>query len=200
MNAETFNSLYPVGTPVLAYPDVRPEGRPDATRLVTRTRSVAQVLGGHTDVVWVDGYGSCIALTHVDVVSEDEWAKAQLADTVAEQGALPMPSGPLRVQALRVKPAEVTALSSEELAERIDFLERNALPELHRTIEHHQAGKQRWRERAEKAEAERDALQQRLHDAAMAKVWTNEDGKKFVFAEDIAPALYGLKPEGGGSR
>ena len=85
MNAETFNSLYPVGTPVLAYPDVRPEGRPDATRLVTRTRSVAQVLGGHTDVVWVDGYGSCIALTHVDVVSEDEWAKAQLADTVAEQ-------------------------------------------------------------------------------------------------------------------
>lgn len=50
------------------------------------------------------------------------------------------------------------------------------------------------RARAEKAETERDALQERLHDAAMAKVWTNEDRKKFVFVEDIAPALLGLTP------
>jgi len=39
--------------------------------------------------------------------------------------------------------------------------------------------------------AERDALKQRLHDAAMTRTWTNEDGKKFVFVEDIAPALLG---------
>lgn len=39
---------------------------------------------------------------------------------------------------------------------------------------------------------QRDALQKRLHDAAMTKTWTNEDGKKFVFVEDIAPALLGL--------
>lgn len=41
-------------------------------------------------------------------------------------------------------------------------------------------------------ETERDQLKQRLHDAAMTKTWTNEDGKKFVFVEDIAPTLLGL--------
>lgn len=40
--------------------------------------------------------------------------------------------------------------------------------------------------------AERDALQERLHNAAMTRTWRNEDGKKFVFVEDIAPALLGL--------
>ena len=38
-----------------------------------------------------------------------------------------------------------------------------------------------------------DALNKRLHDAGMTRVWTNEDGKKFVFLEDIAPALLGTK-------
>lgn len=86
MNAEQWNTRYPIGTPVLAYPGLRPDdsfvvaarerrtvtGRPnpDATdlspRLVTRTRSEAQVLGGHTDVVWVDGHSACIALDHID--------------------------------------------------------------------------------------------------------------------------------------
>lgn len=70
MNAEQFNALYPVGSPVIAYPGARPEDIPSATRLVTRTRSTAQVLGGHTDVVWVEGHGACIALTHVDPVAE----------------------------------------------------------------------------------------------------------------------------------
>lgn len=41
---------------------------------------------------------------------------------------------------------------------------------------------------------ERDALQKRLHDAAMTRTWRNEDGKKFVFVEDIAPALLGITP------
>ncbi|MFJ6566545.1 hypothetical protein ACIQNU_03940 [Streptomyces sp. NPDC091292] len=66
MNAAEFNARYPVGTPVLAYPGVRPEDDQNAERLITRTRSKAEVLGGHTDVVWVDGHGACIALTHVD--------------------------------------------------------------------------------------------------------------------------------------
>ncbi|MEW2266910.1 hypothetical protein [Streptomyces sp. NPDC047868] len=39
--------------------------------------------------------------------------------------------------------------------------------------------------------AENQALTKRLHDAAMTRTWTNEDGKKFVFVEDIAPALLG---------
>jgi hypothetical protein len=65
--ADDFNVRYPVGTPVLAYPGCRPEDQPDATCLVTRTRSKATVLGGHTSVVWVDGHSACIALSHIDV-------------------------------------------------------------------------------------------------------------------------------------
>jgi hypothetical protein len=86
VNAEEFNARYPVGTPVIAYPFVRPDDpvairyreavaaglprKPEddpCIRLVTRTRSRAEVLGGHTDVVWVDGHGACITLTHIDV-------------------------------------------------------------------------------------------------------------------------------------
>lgn len=90
MNAEQFNRLHPVGTPVIAYPFVRPDDqiavafreraaagrlfkdadKDPCTRLVTRTRSKAQVLGGHTDVVWVDGHSACIALTHIDVITD----------------------------------------------------------------------------------------------------------------------------------
>lgn len=67
MNADEFNALYPVGTPVIAYPGCRPVDDSSAERLVTRTRSKAELLGGHTPVVWVEGHGACIALTHVDV-------------------------------------------------------------------------------------------------------------------------------------
>lgn len=66
--AAVWNNLFPVGTPVFAYPGCRPEDCPNDERLVTRTRSKAEVLGGHTDVVWVDGHDSCIALTHIDVI------------------------------------------------------------------------------------------------------------------------------------
>ena len=38
-------------------------------------------------------------------------------------------------------------------------------------------------------------LEKRLHDAAMTRTWRLENGKKFVYVEDIAPALLGLKPE-----
>lgn len=36
------------------------------TRIETTTPR-ATALGGHTDVVWVDGHRACIALTHIDV-------------------------------------------------------------------------------------------------------------------------------------
>ena len=52
-----------------------------------------------------------------------------------------------------------------ELAARMEdiaFTDRNTLPELRRTIQHHEDGKKRWRDRAEKAEPERDALKQRV--------------------------------------
>lgn len=66
LRADEFNARYPVGTPVLAYPGARPTDDPSDERLLTRTRSKASVLGGHTDVVWVDGHSACIALSHVD--------------------------------------------------------------------------------------------------------------------------------------
>lgn len=65
--AARFNKQHPIGTPVHAYPGFRPEDDPSARRLDTRTRSIASVLG-HSAVVWVEGHGACIALTHVDVI------------------------------------------------------------------------------------------------------------------------------------
>ncbi|WP_434744641.1 hypothetical protein [Streptomyces sp. A-14] len=51
--------------------------------------------------------------------------------------------------------AEVDRLrkSVADADDRVSFLERNTLPDLHRQIEHHKGGKARWRKRAETAEA-----------------------------------------------
>jgi hypothetical protein len=96
VNAETFNSLHPVGSLVFAYPGARPEGIPSTRRLVTRTRTKAQSVGLDRDgVVWVEGHGAYISLTHVDVITEAEWEAAKLADAVAAKGALPMPVRPV---------------------------------------------------------------------------------------------------------
>jgi hypothetical protein len=96
--------------------------------------------------------------------------------------------------------AEVGRLRDELAArmEDIAFTDRATLPELRRTIQHHQDGKKRWRDRAQKAEHESDALQERLHQVALAKVWTNEDRKRFVFVEDIAGPLFGIEPKEAG--
>ncbi|MER6601110.1 hypothetical protein [Streptomyces parvus] len=64
--ADKWNATHPEGTPVVAYPGCRPEDDSKCTRLVTRTRSAASVLGGHTAVVWVEGHSACISLTNVD--------------------------------------------------------------------------------------------------------------------------------------
>lgn len=87
MTADEFNALHPVGTPVTAYPFVRPghpvtvkfreaaaAGRRGASeldpckRLDTRTRSVAWSLGHGAPVVLVEGHSGGICLTHIDVV------------------------------------------------------------------------------------------------------------------------------------
>lgn len=84
MNAEEFNALYEVGVPVFAYPGARPEYIPSSRRLVTRTRTKAQPVGlDREGVVWVDGHGAYILLTHVDVVSEDVWKAAKEAEDLA---------------------------------------------------------------------------------------------------------------------
>lgn len=61
---EQFNEMYPVGTVVMYWTGVR-EGNPSGTG---KTRSEAEMLGGHTAVVWVEGKGSCISLSHIEVV------------------------------------------------------------------------------------------------------------------------------------
>lgn len=145
MNAAEFNTRHPIGTPVFAYTGFRPEDDANARRLVTRTRTEAQSVGlDRAGVVWVDGHGAYIALSHIDVVAEDDWAAAKEADAeaAAENAATEMAS---RIERLR---RELDACK-----EQLGFLERTTLPELQRTIQHHKDGKQRWRERAEKAEA-----------------------------------------------
>jgi hypothetical protein len=63
--------------------------------------------------------------------------------------------------------AELAAVRKErdeaqaELSRRTEdlaFLERATLPDLRREVEHHQAGKRRWRDRAERAEARLSAV------------------------------------------
>ncbi len=61
MTSEHWNSRYPAGTRVTAYPITR-----DDAGIETTTRSEAWTLGGHTPVVLVDGYAGGIALSHVD--------------------------------------------------------------------------------------------------------------------------------------
>lgn len=60
----------------------------------------------------------------------------------------------------------------ERRTEDVAFLERATLPELRRTVQHHQDGKQRWRDRAEKAEAELAAARQalRVRDHQLARL------------------------------
>ena len=89
MNAEQWNQLYPVGTLVFAYPGFRPEDDAAARRLVTRTRTAAQVSTPGDPVVWVEGEGAYICLTHVDPVSEDVWEAARTAEKPAEPEAAP---------------------------------------------------------------------------------------------------------------
>ncbi|BAL87339.1 hypothetical protein AMIS_21190 [Actinoplanes missouriensis 431] len=62
-----FNDAVPVGTPVRYWTGVRQgEGK------VSRTRTPAELLSGHTAVVWVEGEGSCIALSHICTLSAAE--------------------------------------------------------------------------------------------------------------------------------
>ncbi|MFI6491277.1 hypothetical protein [Streptomyces sp. NPDC050564] len=112
MNADQFNAAYPVGTPVLAYPFVRPEhpvavryreaveaGRAARSekdpcmRLVTVTRTPAWELGHGEPVVSVDGYAGGICLTHIDVIEDAVQPITDTATAVRELGALPMPTG-----------------------------------------------------------------------------------------------------------
>ena len=64
-SVEKFNAAHEVGTTVRYWTMMR-EGTPSGT---AKTRSLAQMQGGHTAVVWVEGYSSCIALTHIEATA-----------------------------------------------------------------------------------------------------------------------------------
>lgn len=154
MNAAEFNALYEVGVPVFAYPGARPENDRSARRLVTRTRSEATVLGGHTDVVWVDGHSACIALTHVDVVSEDEY----LAAVVAEQGALPVPAGdaPKRDAEDELTGARLSLWEEEQTTARLRLAWRSARRRARaygEGILRHVADRDYWKDQCRQAQA-----------------------------------------------
>lgn len=81
--ADAWNAKHPVGTPVKAYPWVRPEHSAfdPASVLITRTRSVAWPLGHGALVVLVEGYSGGIVLEHIDVITMDEYRRyGQLAE------------------------------------------------------------------------------------------------------------------------
>lgn len=134
MNADEFNARYPVGTPVLAYPGIRPEhpvavafqkrandgrsfgDKDPCKRLVTRTRTPAWPLGHGEPVVSVDGYPGGIVLEHVDVISEEQFAKARAEETaaaVAAEGALPVPVGDQPAAACRCNEPDADPYSCE---------------------------------------------------------------------------------------
>ncbi|XCM28938.1 hypothetical protein ABXI76_05635 [Streptomyces parvus] len=101
MSAAEFNHFYPVGTPVLAYPGIRPEDGPDDDTLITRTRTEARASSSGDDVIWVEGHGAYISLTHVDPVSEEQWRQARIdrdETTSARRAAL--------LDAIRTHPTE----------------------------------------------------------------------------------------------
>ena len=57
---DRFNKTVPLGTPVRFWPGVR-----EGVGREGKTRSAAELLGGHTPVVWIEDWSGCIALTHV---------------------------------------------------------------------------------------------------------------------------------------
>lgn len=61
-----FNKRFPIGTSVRYW--TRSKNEPAK---LSKTRTHAEVLSGHSSVVWVDGYPACIALNLVEPVLGD---------------------------------------------------------------------------------------------------------------------------------
>ena len=59
---DDWNAQYPVGTPVVVKLDGGDE-------LYTRTRSGAEVLSGHTPVIWLEKISGCYVLDRVTAIS-----------------------------------------------------------------------------------------------------------------------------------
>lgn len=70
-----FNALYPVGTAV-DYFSCLADMRQGKFAMRTKTRSPARVLSGHTAVVWIEGKGGAVALSHVRPAKETNETQA----------------------------------------------------------------------------------------------------------------------------
>ncbi len=60
---DDFNSRYPVGQRVAVKRD-------SGETMITSTRSKAEVLSGHTAVIWLDGIRGCYMLDRVSAVTD----------------------------------------------------------------------------------------------------------------------------------
>jgi hypothetical protein len=60
--ASKFNERFPIGTTVRYWTGVRGQG----LGKISKTRTEAQVIGGHTAVVWLEDQTGCVALSHVE--------------------------------------------------------------------------------------------------------------------------------------
>ena len=65
LQVDRFNAAYPVGQRVNVQLD-------NGTSLATKTRSKAEILSGHSAVIWLDGIGGCYMLNRVTPVKESE--------------------------------------------------------------------------------------------------------------------------------
>ncbi|TVL89829.1 hypothetical protein [Streptomyces sp. SAJ15] len=112
---------------------------------------------------------------------------------IPERDDAPAPLSSEREDEIRALLAELDRVRADRDAdnEAIAFLERATLPELRRDIERHKAGKQRWRNRAEKAEAERDELKKQVAALEMERHETNEALAGLTVALRAAEAAIG---------
>lgn len=64
LEVEIFNLKHPIGTLVRYWRGIR-EGDPSGEG---PTIHPADLLGGHTGVIWIEGCRGCIALSHVEAI------------------------------------------------------------------------------------------------------------------------------------
>lgn len=65
---DAFNAAHPVGARVMLKKDFAPEP------IETKTRSEAQVLSGHSVVIWLEGVTGCYALDCVSPIATERAA------------------------------------------------------------------------------------------------------------------------------
>lgn len=71
---DDWNAAHPVGTAVM----VKLDGQDEP--VATTTRSTAQILSGHSAVIWLDGISGCYLLTHVRAAATPQERSAAAAD------------------------------------------------------------------------------------------------------------------------